>query len=267
MSLALLEYEFRLGRRSIIGWGIIVVLWVALTAWYWSILEESTLEELQRLLEQSPEWFVRFFAKGTPLALTYTVFYIFDYYVLVYVILLGAYAAYAGAGAVVDDVLGRTGGLTLATPIGRTRVMLARLATLTLIITMITLVSLTTSIALQLTLVGGGELGWLLKLHTIGIPYLVACTTLGLLVGSALPASIAKQVAAGLILAMYTIETATKGTGAEGLSLLTITHYYPALEIAVNNTTPVTSIVTLVAITAILIAISATIYNRKDLPV
>jgi hypothetical protein len=37
--------------------------------------------------------------------------------VVVYVLLLGALTAYLGAGAVVDDVLGRTGSLAmLATP-------------------------------------------------------------------------------------------------------------------------------------------------------
>ncbi len=267
MNMAFIEYEFKLRRRSITGWGIVVVLWVALIAWYWSTLEEAMLEELKRLLEQSPEWFIRFFAKGTPLAFTYPVYYVTNYYVFIYIILLGAYAAYAGAGAVVDDVLWRTGGLTLAIPAGRARIMLARLVTLTLTMVTLTMISLITSIALQVTLVGERDITWLLKLHITGIPYLVACTTLGTLVGSVLPVNIAKQTAAGLILAMYIAETATKGTRAEALSLLTITHYYPALEIVVENITPVTSIAILVAIVMILTTISIKLYERKDLPV
>ena len=55
MSLALLEYELRLRRRVVIGWGLLVALWLAFTIWYWSTLEESAVEEFQRLIEQSPE--------------------------------------------------------------------------------------------------------------------------------------------------------------------------------------------------------------------
>ena len=131
MSLALLEYELRIRRRVVVGWGLLVALWLAFTIWYWSTLEEPAVEELQRLIEQSPEWVIRFFAKGSPVAFTYQVYYVLEYHVMVYVLLLGALAAYLGAGAVVDDVLGRTGGLAmLATPTGRTGVLLVRLAAL-----------------------------------------------------------------------------------------------------------------------------------------
>jgi ABC-2 type transport system permease protein len=268
LSLALLEYELRLRRRVVIGWGLLVVLWIALIMWYWSTLEEPAVEELQRLIEQSPEWFIRFFAKGSPVAFTYQVYYVLEHHVVVYVLLLGALAAYLGAGAVVDDVLGRTGGLAmLATPTGRMGVLLVRLAALAAVAVVLTLTSLITSTILQLVLVGGGELWWLVKLHLAGLPYLVACTTLGLLAGSTLPASIAKPTAAGLVLAMYVAEMTTKGTRLEGVSLLTITHYYPALEIALNNITPVTETATLIVIALALTTLSIVFYNRKDLPV
>jgi len=115
----------------------------------------------------------------------------------------------------------------LATPTGRTGVLLVRLAALMAVA--LTPTSLITSTALQLVLVGGGGPWWLVKLHLAGLPYLVTCTTLGLLAGSTLPINIAKQTAAGLILAMYVAEIATKRTRLEEVSLLTITHYYPAL--------------------------------------
>ncbi len=102
----------------------------------------------------------------------------------------------------------------LATPTGRRGVLLVRLAALVTVALALTF--LITSAALQLTLVGGGDLWWLVELHLAGLPYLVACTTLGLLAGSILPTSIAKPTA----------------TGLEWVGLLTITHYYPALEIA-----------------------------------
>jgi hypothetical protein len=117
----------------------------------------------------------------------------------------------------------------LATPTGRTGVLLVRLAALVAVAVVLTLTSLITSTALQLALVGGEEPWWLVKLHLAGLPYLVTYTTLGLPAESTLPASIAKPTAAGLVLAMYVAEMTTKGTRLEGVSLLTITHYYPAL--------------------------------------
>jgi hypothetical protein len=99
------------------------------------------------------------------------------------------------------------------------------------------------------------------------LPYLVTCTTLGLLAGSTLPASIAKPTAAGLVLAMYVTEMTTKETEIEWVSLLTITHYYPALEIALNNITPVTETATLIVIALALTTLSIVFYNRRDLPV
>jgi hypothetical protein len=66
---------------------------------------------------------------------------------------------------------------------------------------------------------------------------------------------------------MYVAEMTTKGTRLEGVSLLTITHYYPALEIALNNITPVTETATLIVIALALTTLSIIFYNRKDLPV
>ena len=66
---------------------------------------------------------------------------------------------------------------------------------------------------------------------------------------------------------MYVAEITTKGTDLEWISLLTITHYYPALEIALNNITPVTETATLIVIAVALTTLSIVFYNRKDLPV
>jgi len=66
---------------------------------------------------------------------------------------------------------------------------------------------------------------------------------------------------------MYVAEMTTKETEIEGVSLLTITHYYPALEIALNNITPVTETATLIVIALALTTLSIVFYNRKDLPV
>jgi hypothetical protein len=116
-------------------------------------------------------------------------------------------------------------------------------------------------------LIGKGRLGWLAKLYITGVLYPVAYTTLGLLSGSTLPVSIAKPTAAGLILAMYVAEMTTKRTRLEWVSLLTITHYYPALEIALNNITPATETVTLTVTAIVLTTLSIIFYKRRDLPV
>jgi len=153
----------------------------------------------------------------------------------------------------------------LATPTGRRGVLLVRLAALVTVALALTF--LITSAALQLALVGGGDLWWLVELHLAGLPYLVACTTLGLLAGSILPTSIAKPTAAGLVLAMYVAEMATKGTELEWVGLLTITHYHPVLEIALSNITPVTETATLIVIALALTTLSIIFYNRRNLPV
>jgi hypothetical protein len=66
---------------------------------------------------------------------------------------------------------------------------------------------------------------------------------------------------------MYVAEMTTKGTRLEWVGLLTITHYYPALEITLNNITPVTETATLIVIALALTTLSIVFYNRKDLPV
>jgi putative exporter of polyketide antibiotics len=66
---------------------------------------------------------------------------------------------------------------------------------------------------------------------------------------------------------MYVAEMTTKGTRLEWVGLLTITHYYPALEIALNNITPVTETATLTVIAVVLTTLSIIFYNRRDLPV
>ena len=69
------------------------------------------------------------------------------------------------------------------------------------------------------------------------------------------------------MLAMYVAEIATKGTGLDWVSLPTITHYHPALGIALNNITPVTETAALIVIAVVLTTLSIIFYNRKDLPV
>ncbi len=269
MLLTTILYELRLKRRAIVGWAAIIVFWVALVAWAWSALGEGELQEAyEQLVKDFPEEFLKLFAKGVPPVYNADTFYVYEYFVIVVVLAVGAYTAYISAGSVVDDVLDKAGPFNLILPMPRWRLLLSRMLANITLVAIIMVVSLAVSIILLVFAVGRPiTFKNMILLHLTGILYAASIVSLATLLGTILPVTIAKPASAGLVLAMYVLDTMTLGTSLEDMGRLTLTRYYPVLEIAVYGTLKTLDAAVLALTTIILAIIAVTLYKRKDLPV
>ncbi|MEN2999786.1 MAG: ABC transporter permease subunit [Acidilobaceae archaeon] len=267
--LSYISLDLRLRRRALLGWSLVMFLFIVITVWSWGAGEGEELQKIyEELFRQFPEDFIKLFGKGVPETLSLEAYYVINYFVLVHIVLLGAYSAYAGAGAVVDDLLERTGPLYLSLPISRRRLLLSRFVSIMVIVGGASLSSLIITHLTSLFF-GTEELMGrnILLLHLHSLPYLALCVSVGMLLGTVLPAALVKPVAAGLVVLDYAVDTMSLGTSLESLGYLTASRYYPALEVAVKGTVSAVDVTVLTLLCVIALFLAITIYEEKDMPV
>lgn len=265
--ISLVLYELKLKRRIMLGWLVVIALYIGLVAWAERALEEGEMQRLyEELVKQYPEEFIKLFAKGIPLVFTSEVFYTIEYFVFMYVIVLAAYIAYVSAGSIVDDVLDKTGFIVLTTPQTRTRILLSKFLSNTILAVVITLLSLILTVTL-VNVVAGRQFNVerIALLHVTGLVYLTTYIALGSLLGSILPLTIAKPVSATIALVAYLLDTMTLGTSLEILGYLSPSRYFPVLDMVVEGEVRVAYIILLVATTIAALALALVAYNRRDL--
>ncbi|MDM7275017.1 MAG: ABC transporter permease subunit, partial [Thermoprotei archaeon] len=211
---------------------------------------------------------MKLFGKGIPPVFDANTFYVFEYFVIVVVLAVGAYIAYVSAGSVVDDVLYKTGAVNLSLPMPRWKLLLSRIIANFILAVVVMAVSLLISTML-LVLVADRPLTLknVTLLHLMGIIYAASVISLATLLGTILPITLAKSTAAGIVLAMYILDTMTLNTSLENLGYLTLTRYYPVLEIAVHGTLKTADAIILALATTILTVAAIVLYRRKDIPV
>lgn len=261
------RFDFRLRRRALLGWSLVLSAIIALTVWSWG--EEEELQRLyEELFKQFPEELMKLFGKGVPEVLGAEAFYVLNYFAWIYIVILGAYLAFVGAGAVVDDLLERTGPLNLSLPLSRRDLLLARFLSIAVLVLGLTVASLLATF-LFAALMGVEELIGrnIVLLHLHAIPYLLLCVSVGMLLGTVLPPALAKPVSAGLVVLDYVMDTMSMGTALEPLGYLTASRYFPALEIATKGTVSALDLGVLSALVAIALFLAMLIYEGKDMPI
>lgn len=267
--LALVAYEFRLRRRSLLGWSILIILYLGLLTWAWRAGARELGEVYEQIISQYPEEFIKLFAKEVPRAFRAEAFYVIEYFVFAYVMALGAYVSYLGAGLIVDDVLERTGSLVLSMPISRRGLLASRFLSLLLLSTSISLASLATTVAIYGALGAHEDFRYsnIALLHLNGVFYLATCAALGVLVGAILPFHLAKPAVAGLALLCYVVDVMTAETSLEVIGYLAPSRYIDVMSIAVEGSLSSTNLAVSAVLTALLLLASIPLYERKDLPV
>ncbi|MEM0340637.1 MAG: ABC transporter permease subunit [Acidilobaceae archaeon] len=265
----MLRYELELKKRSLVGWTIIVSLYIGLVAWAWSKGVSELREYYEQILREFPEDFIKLFGKGVPQVLTPEAFYSLEYFVLMYVIALGAFAAYLGAGIIVDDVLEKSGALHLSLPISRKRLLLTRFFALLILLSLMTVVSFALSFLLYRLFGVHEDMNYsnIALLHLCGTIYLTACAGLGVLAGSLLPFHLAKPTAAGIVVVGYVLDVMTLNTSIESIGYLSLSRYYEVLDIAIRGVFNMNNITVLIIVTLVFLVTAITLYERRDLPV
>ncbi|KTG11689.1 ABC transporter permease [Haloprofundus marisrubri] len=261
--LAVVRYEAgRKVRGSLALSALLTVLTVMYVGLYPSITASGV--DLDAYIQSLPPAFQEAFGVST--LSTIEGFLAVELYQFAWVLLLGVYFAYSAASLVADDVEHDRMDLLLSTPtprgtvvVGKFLSMLVPIVVVNAVVFVAVLVS-TTLIDEPVALVD------LLAAHALSIPYLLACSALGLLLSVTLDrASIAQRGAIGVVFGLFLLETVTANTDFEWVGALAPTRYYDPTAVLVDGEYGLVGATILFGATVVLVAVARAWFQRRDL--
>lgn len=221
--------------------------------------------DLEGLVEAYPPAFQEAF--GIQAIGTIEGFLAIEVYQFVWLLLLGLYVAYAAASSIAGDVERDRMDLVLSLPVSRGRVVLETFAALCVPV-------LALNAIVPVAVYGGvlaiGEsisVADLAMVHLLSIPYLLACTAIGLAISVAVTrASVASRLAIATVFVLFLIESITAGTdGYEWVGSISPTHYYDPTAILVEGAYDWSGAVVLLAAAAALVLLARALFARGDI--
>jgi ABC-2 type transport system permease protein len=260
MTAILRNESERLVRGTLTLTGLLVVLAAFFLVVFPSIQEEAALFE-----EVYPEYLVRLL--GIEELHTIEGFlggYVFPF---VWILLAGIYFAYVGGGLISRDVRTRRMDLTLSASISRESVVLQKVAAL-----WVPLVGLNAG-TLAVLLAGVAVLGEsvaatpLVLVHLLGVPYLLVCAGVGLVLSVVLERVERAQVAAlGFVFVCWLVDGLSQlNPDFEWVGDLTPSRYYDPTAILVHEEYAVVDAVILLATFCVLVGVAVLLFVRRDI--
>jgi ABC-2 type transport system permease protein len=261
--LAVARYEAGTrARGALVLLGLLVALATLDLAFFPSMTESGV--DLDAYFESLPPAMQEAFG-GAGLG-TIEGFLVAEFYQFAWVLALGMYLAYRAGGLLAGDVERDRMDLLLAAPVSRRSVVLGKFLSL------VPVVVLLNAVVPVVVYVGVGLVGEsisaadLAAVHLLSIPYLLACAALGLLLSAvASRADPARRAGMGLVFAMYLLESVTARTDYESVGALTLQRYYDTAPVLTEGEYDLAGAAVLLAVTAVLLALAAWWFGRRDL--
>lgn len=260
--LDLTRYEARRRVRGTLVLAVLLGLFGLLIVNVYPSIAESTAE-IDALIESFPEAFRQGF--GVESYATVEGFLSAELYTFIWVLLLGLYMAYSGAGTLASDVESGHVYLLLATPISRAQVVLEEY--LSLFVPLIVL-----NLVMPLFVYGGTlavdypvDFVGLLAVHAMSVPYLLVCAGIGLLLSASVSrADVAQRVGIAVVFLLFVLDSVTADTDYEWLGTLSPTRYYDPTDILLDETYDVGGAVLLLVVAILLVFASLVVFQRRD---
>lgn len=261
--LELARFDGRNRLRGSVYLSIAMAALAALMVWVFPSYSDAFGGD-EEILEAMPAVMIRMFDIQTFASLEG--FLVFELYVFGWIILLGLYVAYLGAGTVADDVERGRMDVVLSMPVSRARVLLERYAALAV---PIVAVNVLTPIVVYV----GGELidepipaADVLAVHLLSIPYLFVCGAIGLAASViADRVGIAQRIAIGATFGLFLIESLLVDTDYERFGAISPTRYYDPNEILLEGTYDLGNVAVLFAMGLVLVVASHLRFKRADI--
>jgi len=230
-ELARYDAEKRVRGAAVLSGGIVAL--VAMYAWIWPNIESSTVD-FDQYIEAFPPALREMF--GIRSLGTIEGYLATELYAFVWVLLLGLYFAYAGAGLVASDVERGRMDVLLAMPVSRARVVTEKLLALAVPLLAVNVV---TPAAVYVSVVALGEsiaVADLVAVHALSVPYLLACAGIGLLASvGASRVSVAQRAAMGVVFGLFLVESVAASTDYSWLGTLSPSRYYEPANVLVDS--------------------------------
>ncbi|WP_224267769.1 ABC transporter permease subunit [Haloprofundus salinisoli] len=261
--LAVARYE---AGRKLRGSVVLSALLAFVAAMYVGLYPSITSSgvDLDAYIQSLPPAFQEAF--GVETLTTIEGFLAVELYQFAWVLLLGVYVAYSAASLVADDVEHDRMDLLLSTPTPRGTVVVGKF------LSMFVPVLVVNAVVFAAVLVGTTLVDEpiavmdLLAAHALSVPYLLACSAIGLLLSVTLDrASTAQRGAIGVVFGLFLLETVTANTDFEWVGALAPTRYYDPTAILVNGEYGLAGAAVLVGATVVLVAAARAWFRRRDL--
>ncbi len=251
------------GKR-VRGSVVLVVVFALLSALYFSMFP-SLSEEMEALEQAFPAFFFELF--GIEALHTIEGFIAAEIYSFFWVILVGIYFAYVGAGLIATDIEDRQMDLTLSNPVSRESVVVQKVAAL-----WVPLVVLNVGVAV-VVYVGALVIGEsfnpvaLAMVHLLSIPYLLVCAGTGLVLSVLVDRPrTARAAALTLVFVLWLVE-AVSGLDPdfEWIGAATPSRYYDETEILVHEEYALLDAGILLVAFLVLFATATVVFTRRDI--
>ena len=254
------RYEARKRRRGSAALTGGVIVFALLLLSFFPSFETVDLDEY---VEAFPPAVREFF--GIAALDTVEGFLAVEVYQFIWVLLLGLYFAYLGAGLIASDVERGRMDLLLALPVSRARVVGEKFASLLLPILAI---NLFTPFAVYLGIVAIGDSidpVSLAMVHLLSIPYFLICAAIGLALSTAIHrVDVAQRVAIVLVFALFLFETVAAMADYDLLSALSPAHHYDPTAILVEGSYDLVGAGILLVASIALVIVGAVWFRRVD---
>jgi ABC-2 type transport system permease protein len=259
-------FEARRRLRGTALLTVVMVAFVGLTVGLFPSIAESGVDFEAYVESFPPEVQTAFLGGVTDLG-TVEGFLLTELYQLIWVLVLGAYFAYAAASLVAGDVEDRTADLLLASPVSRSRIVVAK--ALSLLPAIVVVNGVAVLAVLVFVAVIGETVDPLdfLRLHTLFVLYHAANAAVGLVASVAVSrVRHARAGALGAVVGTYFLDALTVETDYEWLGTAALSRYFDAAEILVDAEVDPGDVGVLVVVCIVGVVLAAELFERRDVP-
>jgi ABC-2 type transport system permease protein len=266
VTLTIAGFELRRRRRGLTIVAVLIGVTVFLLLGTYPSLEAADVD-WDAILESFPEELRTAFVGSVDDISTIEGYLVSQFYQLVWVALIGGYAAYTAGSAVAGEVEGRSIDVVLTRPLSRTQFVVEKFLALVVGLTAVNVVTLV-AVLLGVGLLGERiDLGNLLVTHAVTGVYLTTCAAIGLVASVLLARPRRAQSAAlGAVLGSYLLDTLTLDSDAEWLGALSPSRYLDVGDLLVRGDVDFLGVALLVVATCLLVVLAAELFERRDVP-
>ena len=251
-------------RKRVRGSVIFVGVFALFSALYFSMFP-SIQDDIEELVASFPEFFFDLF--GIEAVHTIEGFIAAEIYSFFWVVLLGIYFAYVGAGMIAGDIRNRKMDMTLSGPVSRESVLLQKVASL-----WVPLVALNITVPV-IVYTGALAIGEsfnpvaLGMAHLLSVPYLLSCAGIGIVLSVLFNRDrTAKLTAIGLVFGLWLVDGVSQlSSTTEWVGAVTPSRYYDETAILVNEEYALLDGLILVLASVALVTVAVVIFIRRDI--
>ena len=224
------------GKRRVRGTAILAVglsLYSAFIIWYFDVADAEAYEAV---VESVPPELVEAF--GVAALGSIEGWLGAQIYTFVWMLGLGIYFAYLGAGLVAKDIERQRMDMIAVFPVSRARLLGEKFASLLVPIIGLNIAICVVNYALVIAVGESTEFGRVVLVHTLSIPYFLVCAALGVLLSVMVHrAAVAERLAIGFMFFFWMFESVVGTVDTfSWLRYASPTYYYRTTEILIDGT-------------------------------